>query len=109
MHMKGTSSHLTVDTIDTRRLQESSKRHKMFSCCVLIVFAGLQLVLAANNATLGAYNPQLNNTIPNGSGPVIPYNGSDGVPPLYIGSPAPQQLPALRSRSHAIYRAVCPN
>lgn len=45
---------------------------------------------------LGAYNPQLNNTFPRGSGPVIPYNGSGDVPALYTLSPKPEPLPNLR-------------
>ena len=47
------------------------------------------------NASIPAYNPRLNNTLDQGVGPVLYYNGSGDVPALYTLSPIPDPLPAL--------------
>ena len=63
-----------------------------------IVFACITLPAMAQtviNASIPAYNPQLNNTLDQGIGPVLYYNGSGDVPALYTLSPIPDPLPAL--------------
>ena len=43
-----------------------------------------------------ALNPQLTNSVSNGNGPILYYNGSGPVPPVGLLSPIPQPLPPLR-------------
>lgn len=64
-------------------------------CLSYLLTFGATLTLAFG-PPLGAYDLQLNNTLPRGSGPVIPYNGSDGVPARDTLSPLPEPLPQLR-------------
>ena len=65
----------------------------LFSSLVLWTF--VQLVVS-QQAIPPAFNPQLTNTVSNGNGPTLFYNGSGPVPPYGLLSPIPQPLPPLR-------------
>ena len=59
---------------------------------MLATFISFAIGQAVNPA---AFDPLLNNSIPNVGGPVLYYNGSGPVPPYNSSTPSPPSLPAL--------------